>query len=95
MLALVLAGGAVALDLAGSARIAGGVLLAGRGEGLCELVDLVLDELGGEDETCGGVSSAGIGGRGRTWLGERAWRVAVLHDKRGQKLKKWSSCVSL
>lgn len=65
----------------GPAGIAGGVLLAGRGEGLCELVDLVLDELGGEDETWGRVSRAGIGGRGRTWLGEGVWRVAVLHDK--------------
>ena len=33
------------------ASIAGGVLLAGRGKGLCELVNLVLYELGGEDET--------------------------------------------
>lgn len=35
----------------GPAGITCGVLLAGRGEGLCELVDLVLDELCGEDET--------------------------------------------
>jgi len=51
MLALFLAGDAVALDLAGSASITGCVLLARRGESLCELVDLVLYELGGEDET--------------------------------------------
>lgn len=42
-------GGAKEGDLPTS--IAGGVLLAGRGKGLCELVNLVLYELGGEDET--------------------------------------------
>lgn len=64
---LFLTGDAIALDLAGSERgerlreegegrvlpagVAGGVLFARRGEGLCKLVYLVLHELSGEDET--------------------------------------------
>jgi hypothetical protein len=71
MLALFLTGETVALDLAGSASIAGGVLLAGRGKGLCEFVDLVLNELGGEDETWAMCERRRLeGGRWRTWLGE-------------------------
>ena len=53
-------------------------------------MDLVLDELGGEDETCGGMSDTGIGGRRQTWLGEGVRRVAVLHDKgERQKILRW------
>lgn len=73
----------------GPAGIAGGVLFAGRGEGLCELMDLVLDKLSGEDETYGRRKWRWMdGARGKqTWLGEGVWRVAVLHDKgeRGRK----------
>lgn len=54
------------------AGIAGGVLFAGRGEGLCKLMDLVLDELSREDETYGGSERGWMGWAGgkQTWLGE-------------------------
>lgn len=73
----------------GPARIASGVLLAGRGESLCEFMDLVLYKLSGEDETYGRNEWCWKGealGK-QTWLGEGVWRVAVLHDKarRGRK----------
>lgn len=46
MLTLVLAGQLTALDLSGSAGITRYVLLPGRREGLCQLMDLILQGLG-------------------------------------------------